>query len=362
MIRPNILKELTECILKYNSDNTARDEIINIIEFLLGEKLSHDDDDELGWTSQYIIKLYNGECFPGSEALSELETSSDWSFQRLTLYCPTINDNIKPLLTQDIRNIYKRYLPDSSVDLAFDVMIMFLVYYHFFCTCDTAYLFSPFPFDRKRLRTCSSYISWDKKEKEFSQLLANNHLLFLTGQPASGKKQLVKHCLRTKYQHLDMFWLDAQTDIPLAQQICNIKFRCGDVEYNKALEILKAKPSSSLLVICLPFIRNEDYLFIDKYLRDIELSILIITNTPNIPECYTSINTDHRPVKYLKKIYDSFNPVHSFSNRQFNRLCNIISYNPFVIELLAKTLSSKNSSLKLINTDRLFDKIFNHGT
>lgn len=364
MTKQTILKELTDCLLKYHSASTIGIATKDIVRFLLGEKITADNGDDLSFSDSQIMKIYNGERSLSSESLSKLEASTDWSLQRLSSFCPTINNESKTLLIQDVQDIYKKHFPDSSTNnLDFNIMIRYLIIYHFFDTDETGYLFSTFPFNKKGLQTCRTYISWPEKEDELYHLLINNQLVFLTGQPASGKRQLVKYCLQTQCQYPDLFWLTIQADSSLAQQINNIEFRCGETEYNEVLEILKLKTSSSLLVIYLPLIKDEDYSFIDNYLTDMKITILIITNTILIPDQYVSINIDHRPLKYLKQLYTSFDPVASLSDNEFERLCNVVSFNPLVIELLAKALSnqkcpSKDDSSKLIKTNDFFHDLF----
>ena len=61
MTKQTILKELTDCFLKYHSASTIGIATKDIVRFLLGEKITADNGDDLSFGDSQIMKIYNGE-------------------------------------------------------------------------------------------------------------------------------------------------------------------------------------------------------------------------------------------------------------------------------------------------------------
>lgn len=345
MPKHNILHELVDCIENICEKSNTKVTRYKLILFLLGENIENIDPP---LSHSELYKLYSGErLLSSSDILSHLINSSDWSIGRFIDFVPFgLGSNIIPQLIESIKVLFSKYFPDATESLDFSIMIQSLVYLHFFGTDDIDLLFYPC-----QKKACSNYIPWSEKELELSQALEQCHLLFITGLPASGKTQLVRHYIETSQRWDDTFFLNIKSESFLKNRIEDIKFLCRDDEkplsFEDVLENLSYKSSSSLLVIDIPFMKNEDYDFINQYLLSMDLYVITTTRTTDIPSDYKTVNIDHRPVKNLLDIFNSFEPKISYSNETFQKLCKIISYNPLAITLISKTLRKVPSKFRI---------------
>ena len=233
-------------------------------------------------------------------------------------------------------------------------MVQSLVFLYFFGTDDIDDMFYPYT-----IHTCKNHIPWEEKEIDLDQLLKKDHMIFVTGFPASGKSQLLKHYIKTKCKWNDIFWLSDNSKLPLEDRLLDIKFLCKshktNTNFENILQRLSNKNSSSLLVIDIPSIKDKDFDFIHQHFDNLTLDIIIKTRTlENLP-ADKSVNLNNRPVSNLKQIFKSNASEDFFTNEnsddEFNRLCSIISYNPFIITLLAKSQNKKRFKIdKLLST------------
>ena len=101
---------------------------------------------------------------------------------------------------------------------------------------------------------------------------------------------------------------------------------------------------------------SDDCRLIEQYLGDIDLKIIIITRTTDLPTSYKVVNMDNRPVENLKRLFDAHAAEYNctsekyFSMEAFSELCKITSYSPFFMEMLSKVLLSGKLNKEAINT------------
>ena len=372
MTNCNILEELGECIK--SAKPSCRFSQKQLMTYFLGEKLEEEirkqkkqnyshakEMEENGLGERFLRMLYKGERQTLAPArLIKLATSEDWTLERLTDNEPLFIKEEKEHLEKCIRELYFRHLPDANGNLELGDMVCSLVRLHFFGTEAIEDLL--IPYNPQKFTPCIHYIPWDEKEEELQRLLEQepNFPVFITGLPASGKKQMVKHYISSNFNGTDIFWLDHYPDLSLEEQLSNIQFLCEETDKpsntEKIIQFLQYKTSSSLLIITISLMESDDCRLIEQYLGDIDLKIIIITRTTDLPTSYKVVNMDNRPVENLKRLFDAHAAEYNctsekyFSMEAFSELCKITSYSPFFMEMLSKVLLSGKLNKEAINT------------
>ena len=293
MTNCNILEELGECIK--SAKPSCRFSQKQLMTYFLGEKLEEEirkqkkqnyshakEMEENGLGERFLRMLYKGERQTLAPArLIKLATSEDWTLERLTDNEPLFIKEEKEHLEKCIRELYFRHLPDANGNLELGDMVCSLVRLHFFGTEAIEDLL--IPYNPQKFTPCMHYIPWDEKEEELQRLLEQepNFPVFITGLPASGKKQMVKHYISSNFNGTDIFWLDHYPDLSLEEQLSNIQFLCEETDKpsntEKIIQFLQYKTSSSLLIITISLMESDDCRLIEQYLGDIDLKIIIIT-------------------------------------------------------------------------------------
>lgn len=367
LVEPPIEKTPTEPNGQGKSSKPQNPRILtipNIIRFLLGEAI--DDSDDLG-DFDYSPKILSDSSayniYKDTRSLSEHQKYrlldlpvSNWDIVNSYLFVPFSNDNkVISQLTDDIKALFEKYY--NSPDLPLPYMIQSLVLKHFYGTDEEIFLFND---NDKSFH--SNYVSWRVKEMELYELLKEHNLVFVTGLPASVKTLLVRYFSHSHDDWKNKFLLCTYTDLPLAERIKYIKFTDDDsssadnpanssapLDDDEILNNLKDKTAFSLLTIDIPFMKEDDYAFIREHLADMKLKIIVTTKTTDIPDPYVSVNLDNRPVGNLLQIFKLYCPEKFIADEDFGKLCRVISYNPFIMVLVAKAYSKTFSIEKLLD-------------
>ncbi len=135
------------------------------------------------------------------------------------------------------------------------------------------------------------YIPWDEKEEELQRLLEQepNFPVFITGLPASGKKQLVKHYISSNFNGTDIFWLDHYPDLSLEEQLSNIQFLCEETDKpsntEKIIQFLQYKTSSSLLITQTSHVKNGIRTLKNQYFSPQNTLMRLFLSVPMRPAC-----------------------------------------------------------------------------
>lgn len=361
-----ILKELVEILRSHIAPVDIS--IPAVMMFLLGEKVEARDGQVLNFscnTSKSVSEeipestlyaVYSGTRDLPLELLPYVAASNDYSFTRLSLIAPALNfsDSDKEALRSAALALYDKYVPDNTMPLSFSQMVKILVSLYFFNTEDVGLCFPPYV-----KRVCiDNYIPLTDKKYELERLLSSDTFVFVTGLPGSGKKNFVKDFISgSNYNQHDIGWIDAQTDSPrLSQCIKRVQFILNDgiLSEEDILDNLSLKNNTAILIIELPYLVQDDYDYIESKLHSLDLPIIIITRTIEIPGRYSVLNIDNCSELILNEIFTSIYPQKLFSPQEFSSLCEIVSYNPLVLTLLAKSLIKikTNSLIK----DKLLDK------
>ena len=360
MTEQTILQKLVSYI--QNSLGNPRGlNIENVTLFLLGEAAGASENT---LSNSFLYNIYQGhKLSPNRIAMITDLSDTNWDIDNLRFFNPELN--IKPYIfqiTEKIQKLFLEYNSDSCSDLSIGTMIHSLVLSHF-TGSDEEFVF----FNSNDKSFHINYIPWKAKETRLCRLLESHNIVFVTGQPASGKTQLVRYCVHHLGNWNNVFWLDEHPGIPLADRIQYIDFinkngtPSAEAKNNNnvlptksedILKILKEKTAFSLLVIDIPFIKDEDFSFIKKNLMDVELRIVITTRTTGISKAFASINLDKRPVENLSLIFREYCPQKALSDNVLRNVCQIVSYNPFIMTLIAKCFRKCPDTF---NLDKLLD-------
>ena len=326
--------------------------------YILGNKLEEADlrDDHSDLIPGYVAKTYSqdslspttlqavavGKRTPSNDILTYLVSSDDWSISRLkTFYnngLKASDSDFKELIAQ-ISALYNDLIPNFPSD-TFSKKVEMLLRLHFFGTTDTT-LFPKIP-----KKVTPYYIPWDQKNTELHVKIKKSNIVFVTGFPGSGKKQLVYYYLNTyaipknHYLFHNIGWLDVTlADSSLESAFAKSLYFLGkDISNsNDKLQLLSEKKSPALIIITCPYLKKEDFEFIKKNLLSTRTKYIIITRT-RIPDAKISVSLDKCPTHILKKIFKRQFHSRFFSKEEFNTLCSRASYNPLTISLIAKML------------------------
>lgn len=326
--------------------------IIGCMTYLLGEE------NEGCLTNNALYNIFKGSNLSKTH-LEALAKSKDWSIERLE-FClikgsketpvnqETFEDKILLLLSEYHITGYNKEEISS--------MVMPLIYFCFFGTPVIEPLFCG-----QEKCGCSTYVSRPDLEQKILNFIKSSSLLFMTGDPASGKKQLLIHVLKEYMSsaYPDVYWLDAYNapGRSLEKRFFQIKFAVQETDkpsLEKIINLLRQKTSTAVLVIDIPYITQEDFTFIQSYLTDLKVRVIIITRCRTIPACYDVIDIGRFPSEKLIQLFHQcqLNSSADWSDEDLMALFSIVDYNPYIVTLIAKSLSQNTVSLtkeKLLN-------------
>ena len=340
---------------------------IDCINFLLGNKLEETDlhnsniplhsgksyaEDSLSETM--LQEIASGNRMPSQIILNYFAASDDWSLSRLGPFYGLGRDltpSESEKLVVGISALCNEFIPDLHLN-NFSDQIKYLVRLHFFNTTDTVI------FPKYTQTTIDYYIPWSEKNDKLRNSLKESNIVFVSGFPGMGKKQLVRHYLDYALSHhsylpYNIAWLDVtSSDSSLKSAFSkSLTFLGNEVtDLNKKCGLLKQKVTPAIVIINCPFLQKEDFDFISQYLEPTKIKYIIITRTP-IDNSRVSVQLAKYDVLVLKRIFSKLLPKSKlFSDDDFKTLCSRVSYNPLAISLIAKMLkksdSNKRRSLK----------------
>lgn len=350
-----ILKDLISAL--ENSFN-SKPRISSIANFILGNPSDKTDIPETDSDSPSLLALHA--FYSGNEKIplplkERILRSSNWSLEMLSeVECMKKNGSLnKKLATENVTKIYKKYnLPENQV-LSFTDMVKELVWKAIFNKPSSEPMFIPYT-----QTVCSEYIEWEEKTDELKTKLSSNNLIFVTGYPATGKKQLIRNFIQSSEKDpFDIAWISPKyEDIPLEKTFKNTPiFFCNNASNLSVIEklhFISQKCNSSLLVLDVPYITPKDLDFVDHSIVPTNIKCIVITRTQTLDNTRVKVNMDNTPVGVLKKIFEKSCNDNIFISKEFEQLCSITSHNPLAIFLTGKMLAlskdkTKRNELKL---------------
>ena len=286
----NILKKIV-LILKRSTEYSIS--IFDSIQYLLGNKL---DETDFILSETMMQDIASDNRIPSQTILNDLAASDDWSISRLSSFYGLDRDlttSESERLVTNISALYTKYFPHSPSD-NFNDQIKALVRLHFFGTADTAI------FPKYTQTTSDGYISWSEKNDELRNKLKESNIVFVDGFPGMGKKQLVRHYLdyalsRGSYLPYNIAWLDVtSSDSSLKAAFSkSFNFLGNDLtDLNKKCDLLKQKATPAVVIINCPFLKKEDFSFIDHFLKPTKVKY--ITKPVQCPLLFDKSQTQGR--------------------------------------------------------------------
>lgn len=307
MTDENILKKIV-LILKQSENYSIS--VIDSINYLLGNKLEENDSRTLSETM--IQDIASSKRIPSQTILNYLAASDDWSLSRLSPFYGLDRDlttSESERLVANISALYTEYFPRSPLNNNFSDQIKALIRLHFFGTADTAI------FPKYTQTTIDYYVPWSEKNDKLRNSLKESNIVFVSGFPGMGKKQLVRHYLDYALSHrsylpYNIAWLDVtSSDSSLKAAFSkSLTFLGNEVtDLNKKCDLLKQKVTPAIVIINCPFLPKEDFDFISQYLEPTKIKYIIITRTP-IDNSRVSVQLT-LVIPYLLSIFCTVTPV-----------------------------------------------------
>ena len=203
MTDKSIFKKIVE-ILRNSTDYKIS--VINSVHYLLGNKLEETD---FILSETMIQDITSGKRILSQTNFNCLAASDDWSLSRLSYFYGLDRDlttSESERLVANISALYTEYFPRSPLN-NFSDQIRALIRLHFFGTADTAI------FPKYTQTTIDYYVPWSDKNTELRDSLKESNIVFVSGFPGTGKKQLVRHYLDYALSHrsylpYNIAWLD----------------------------------------------------------------------------------------------------------------------------------------------------------
>lgn len=329
------LKTLYELIKLHSISNKKGLSIIKFMEYLIGNITQN------SFTDTTLYNLYNNTKKLSYDNLNKLASYKNRGKEFIS------QDINIPCFLEDANNLLSKELPYYTRLNDLNSILNAFVFLHFFNTLNPYILFQ---YNGKVSQ--KKYVHWEAMEQQILSAMENSNLLFLTGNPGSGKTQLLINTL-PEYSftsHTDIHWLDAHDTpfIPLKEQIINISFigmTNKKLQLEELLSILKEKSSTSILIIDRPEITDEDLSFCRDYLRKLNLKIIITTYRKALPSDFVVLDIDNRPADNLIKIFYSYNSDSAFTDNDIYNLSKRYDNNVYVLTLISKAFSQKNNTL-----------------
>lgn len=356
MSNSNILQELEKAI---TSSLTSKFCISDMMNFFLGDEIdSIDEYSKKPRDSVHISTLSNihkGNIDLPLSIQKCLANSTDWSLERLRTCLLYLNEELvldEELVSKNIEKLYRKYNPTVNTTPSFSDMVQELLWKHFFNKSFSEPLFIPYT-----QKCCTEYVEQPQKTGELKKKLSSNNVIFVTGYPATGKKQLVKNYIElSKISPFDVAWISSSINSSLEKSFEKAQIFLNNNNFelfnDEKLNFLSQKCSSSLLVLDVPYITPKDLDFIDHSIIPTNIKCIVITRTQTLDNTRVKVNMDNTPVGVLKKIFKKGCSANIFTLEEFKQLCSITSHNPLAIFLTGKMLAlskdkTKRNELKL---------------
>lgn len=224
--------------------------------------------------------------------------------------------------------------------------------YAFFKTAYPEKLFEPYCHAR-----LTNYVAWEDAERQIANTILTHNIAYIYGEAASGKTLLTKKVLKDYFCNSSDIHFAQMDDPDLHKIIKKLSFIDGTHDFDTVLSYLSEKTANSVLVIKRPFITVEDYEFIENHFSTLKMKIIILTQTDLTAQTPLCISVKKRPDDNLKKIYIKSRKCNDLSTDEFLTLFDIVSRNPYIISLVARTLlNTKAPAKRNLLKEKFLDK------
>lgn len=350
MSNSSILQKLEKAI---TSSLTSKYCISDMMTFFLGDEIDFIDEYSKNPRENVCIStlsnIHKGNIDLPLSIQKCLANSTDWSLERLRTCFLYLNEELvldEESISKNVEKLYRKYNLSVNTTPSFSDMVQELLWKHFFNKSFSEPLFIPYT-----QKCCTEYVEQPKKTGELKKKLSSNNVIFVTGYPATGKKQLVKNYIElSKISPFDVAWISSSKNSSLEKSFekAQIFLNNNNCELfnNEKLNFLSKKCSSSLLVLDAPYITPEDLDFIDHSIRPTNIKCIIITRTQTLDNTRVKVNMDNTPVKVLKRIFKNYCTDNIFTSEELEQLCSITNHNPLAISLTGKMLALSKDNTK----------------
>ncbi len=325
-----IVDEIIECFKESKENPTSRLSEITIMKFMLGERLA----EKYSKTNLKNYKKYKKNWEAEDIRMFVYEADESWTLSDIEdtrlknlIKAPLVHSVLIEKLTALAE---KHFVSESSFTTS---SFKKLCAYAFFNTAYPEKLFEPYRHGR-----LANYVVWEDAEKKISDTLIANGIVYIYGDAASGKTLLAKKILKDYFfKNTDIYF--AKMDDPdLQKNLQELPFIDETHDVDTALSYLATKSEDSILIIKRPFITPEDYEFIEKHFSTLKMKFVILTQTDLTAKTPLCVSIKNRPDENLKNIYTKSRKCNDLTSDEFLTLLKIVSRNPYVLSLVAKTL------------------------
>lgn len=332
-----ILKKIIDVLKNSTQYNIS---IENSMIFLLGNK--YESQEEIALSPSQLYNIAIGKEMPSQTILALLANSDDWTTERLWPFYCRVSDDLTvdqaQKFTEEITVLYNQYFPTQPPNNDFSKMIESLIRLYFFNSTEEIL------FKKYTQAVCPHYIPWLQKTRSLKSLIQCENIIYINGLPGTGKKQLVSYFIsQEQYNPYNVAWINiTSADLGIKEALAktDLFLTTQKLSLEDKLSLLKEKGDHALLLINVPYIKSEDFSFIDQYLIPTRIKCIIITRSNCIGKNRTVLNLDRWPVSILKKIFQSLFSYKFFTEKEFNLFCSKICFNPLAVSLVAKMLQN----------------------
>lgn len=250
--------------------------------------------------------------------------------------------------------LHTKHLPNIKIPNDYQTCLRNLVFHHFFNT--------PNPTNLLQTYTIKKHYEVPKQIDILKHSLSEKNIFILAGLPGIGKEYLVNAYLQDSTVYQEVVWFNApqyfRTDnknIPspkLSECFHNIPFQYANnySAYEKQ-SILQKKPSSTIIVIRIDFLSENDYEYLKQFFFNHEIRIILIT-TSSVPQTYINQFSNY----HLTKLDD--NILHAILTKdisselfplkhedEFKDLYKLLDNNILALSLVNATIKKKPTAL-----------------
>ena len=319
-----------------------------LVKFFLGE--------ENEWIDDSIVnKIKNGKISLDSDRRESLIKSTDYTMERLQQVVKRTSDNNKSPknsakqeeLKVNLRKLQKKlFALCKKYQVAYQqtdsamILLNRLVLLCFLKTLDIEQTFV-----RKSL-SGREYVSWKNKENELNKNIRKNHITFVCGSAACGKRQLVEHFLHNRqtsdYVFADYTSFQKKDFVQVDYLLRGIQ----EVPLDKFLIQCSRMEKNDYVIITWQYFEHDDMVRVVKMLEKLKAKVIIITRTKIIPEECGLVYVEKWPRMQMLGIIKR-NYSQPCARTEYYELIELLQYNPYLIEIISKYLrTTKEQSLE----------------
>lgn len=319
----------------------------NFMRFILGDLCDEYTDTHLSNLYNLVIENKNKEgCYLTNDISDKIINSKTRDFTRLNRLCNFALNKEK--FSSELKEKLKCEFDNNSGNPIGDELTK-IIFKYFFNSTDIRYRFTEqYPL----AKLYKNYQSCEPLEQEVINMVTNNKISFIIGNPGSGKTLLLNSVLRDIYANLKFplcpdVCLIPYKDIPLNDYLdITFSYKENLKTHNKGIDYLNKKDNNSLLIIERPRITNEDFEFIENELNKLDTTkIIIVTCNKNIPSAFKRVDIDQRPLDNLIKLFNAHCNITLDNSFNYAQLFSTVGYNTLGVILLANTLNNKKRNI-----------------